>query len=205
MLIQIPLISNQKLVIRQKKELVELLGFETRNKYSIEKEDGTILGFAAEQQKGIIGWILRQILGHWRPFTILIFDQQKKVIYRAEHPFRFFFQRLIINDADDKPIGYLQQKFAIIYKKLHFYHPNGELLLEMSAPRWKIWTFPIKKNNQQVALILKKWSGILKEVFTDTDNFLVEFQSDQLTKAEKELIFVSGIFIDMIYFEHKAE
>jgi hypothetical protein len=196
--------SNKKIILRQKRELVELFGFETRNKYSIEDESGNEIGFAAEQGKGIFGWIGRQILGHWRPFQIHIFNLQKKMIYIAHHPFRVFFQRLDINDAAGNRIGSLQQKFAIIYKKFHMLDSSGNVLLEMSAPRWRIWTFPIKKNDIQVALILKKWSGLFKEVLTDTDNFSIDFQSPNLTAQEKELIFISGLFIDIIYFENKA-
>src|SRR5262245_11336298 len=54
------------LVVQQRKELVELFGYETRNKYEIRTQSGQQLGFAAEQQKGVLGFLVRQLVGHWR-------------------------------------------------------------------------------------------------------------------------------------------
>ena len=68
------LLQLSTLIVRQRAELAELLGFETRNKYSIEGEQGQALAFAAEQQKGTLGFLLRQFLGHWRSFEIQFFD-----------------------------------------------------------------------------------------------------------------------------------
>ena len=46
----------------------------------------------------------------------------------------------------------------------------------MKAPRWRIWTFPIRDLEGNVmGEISKKWSGFLSEAFTDADTFLVDF------------------------------
>lgn len=76
-----------EIFVRQKRELAELFGFETRNKYEITRRDKTLLAYAAEQSKGLMGLIGRQFLGHWRSFDLLIFNPQRQVIYRAHHPF----------------------------------------------------------------------------------------------------------------------
>lgn len=197
--------TNNTFKVFQRKEIAELFGFETRNKYAIELENGEPIGFAAEQGKGAWGIILRQLLGHWRPFFIQVFDQQKNPAYVAEHPFRFFFQRLEVKRAiDGKRIGTIQQRFGIIHKKFDILDERGKLIMHMHAPIWKLWTFPILKGDYEVALILKKWSGVLKEVFTDTDSFTIEFKSKQLTLAEKEMILLATLFIDIIFFEGKA-
>ena len=62
--------ASNELYVRQQRELGELLGFETRNKYAISTPDRMEVAFAAEQQKGILGFLLRQFLGHWRTFEI---------------------------------------------------------------------------------------------------------------------------------------
>ena len=38
------------LVITQRRELAELIGFETRNKYEIKNEQAQVIGFCAEQR-----------------------------------------------------------------------------------------------------------------------------------------------------------
>jgi hypothetical protein len=100
-----PVFQHKSLYIQQKLELAELAGFETRNKYIIETESGDLVGFAAEQQKTWFGFLLRQILGHLREFTIVFFDHNKIEFMTAYHPFRFIFQRLEIKNSQHQLIG----------------------------------------------------------------------------------------------------
>lgn len=195
------------LIIRQRKELAELIGFETRNKYEINAPDGRVLGFAAEQQKGFLGAVMRQFLGHWRTFEILIFDAQRRPFLVARHPFRFIFQRLEILDADSgRPIGALQQRFSIIYKRFDVALPDGRVLMQVSSPFWRIWTFRFQgADGRERAVITKKWSGALKEIFTDADNFALEFTDPSLGDDERKLLLAAAIFIDLKYFEQKAQ
>lgn len=196
-------LSEQNTIyIKQRKELAELFGFETRNKYEICSEDGNVIGFAAEQGKGIFGFLLRSFLGHWRRFEIHVFNNDRELEFKAVHPFRIFFQRLEIFDKNENLIGALQQRFAILSKKFDFETPSGDVLYSVSSPFWRIWTFPIKKNGEEIAKIEKKWSGGLKEIFTDADNFKVSFAS--IEENGKKLITCAAIFVDLQYFEKKA-
>ena len=88
----------------QRRELAELFGFETRNKYSIEV-DGSEELFAAEQGKGGLAFLARFFLGHFRTFEIHFFDRARSLVLRAVHPFRFFFQRLEVFLPDGRPLG----------------------------------------------------------------------------------------------------
>src|SRR5215207_827702 len=108
--------QSSELMIVQKRELVELIGIETRNKYSIEV-NGAPFAFAAEQGKGGLAFIARMFLGHWRPFEIHFFDNARQLVLRAVHPFRFFFQRLEVSTADGRPLGAIQQRWAFFSKK----------------------------------------------------------------------------------------
>lgn len=191
--------------IRQKRELAELIGFETRNKYAIESEDGRAIGFAAEQQKGVLGFLFRQFLGHWRPFEIHFFDSMRQLTLRTVHPFRFLFQRLEIFLADGTKVGAIQQRFAILSKRFDFEDSMGQVTMSVSSPVWRIWTFPIIKRGQTVGVIEKKWTGLLTEAFTDKDQFRIQFSEGQdLADEEKLLILASGLFVDLKYFEAKA-
>ncbi|MBI3534269.1 MAG: hypothetical protein HY072_02105 [Deltaproteobacteria bacterium] len=196
--------TQSTLYIKQRRELAELIGFETRNKYSIETEHGEAIGFAAEQQKGILGFLLRQFLGHWRTYEIYCFDSLKQLSLKAVHPFRFLFQRLEVFSSDGVKIGAVQQRFSVFTKKFDVLDDNNQILMTVASPFWKIWTFAFQKQNQTVATIKKKWSGLLTEVFTDQDQFRIEFNDPNLNLAEKTLLLVSGLFIDLQYFERKA-
>lgn len=196
--------DNDVLIVRQKRELGELFGFETRNKYLVTDEQGRELFYAAEQQKGFFGMLLRQMLGHWRSFEIHLFTPDRKPALVARHPFRIFFQRLEIELPDGRPLGALQQRFSILSKKFDVQDAMGQTVLSVASPLWKPWTFPFATTSgQEVACVRKRWSGLLKEALLDTDNFRVEL-GKQLKAPERLLILAAAIFIDLQYFERKA-
>jgi uncharacterized protein YxjI len=196
--------NSSKILINQKKEVIELFGIESRNKYSIENEYGQQIGFAVEDGKKLSQTLWRQFFGHWRTFTITIMDNERNPVYIAYHPFRFIFQRLELTTNTGIKIGCIQQRFGLLYKKFELCDANENAIMNIDSPIWKPWTFSVTRNNIEVALILKKWSGLLKETFTDADNFTIDFRSQKLHQKEKELILTAALLIDLAYFERKA-
>jgi Zn-finger nucleic acid-binding protein/uncharacterized protein YxjI len=194
--------STDFVLLQQQFEVAELFGFESRNKYSLRTESG-FFGWAAEQSKSIFGFLLRQFLGHWRPFEIHLFDNLRQPVMRAVHPFRFFFQRLEVQLTDGTPIGAIQQRFSILSKRFDVEDGQGRVVMTVSSPIWRIWTFPFQRGGQQVGVIEKKWGGFFTEAMTDKDKFMVRF-GPGLTDHERGLLVAAGLFVDLVYFEHKA-
>lgn len=195
--------QSTEIVIRQRKELAELFGFETRNKYAIESA-GAEVGFAAEQGKGGLQFLFRQFLGHWRPFEIHFFDEARQLVMKAVHPFRFLFQRLEVVSADGRALGAIQQRFALLSKRFDVEDASGNVVMTVSSPLWRPWTFAFERQNHEVARIEKKWSGLLKEAFLDADSFRILYSTPELGLDERSLILAAGIFIDLQYFEQKG-
>jgi hypothetical protein len=73
----------------------------------------------------------------------------------------------------------------------------------MESPIWKIWTFPFIRDGREVAMLRKRWGGLLTEALLDKDMFTIEFNKD-LTYREKALIIAAGLFVDLQFFESKA-
>jgi uncharacterized protein YxjI len=194
---------SSELMIVQKRELAELFGFETRNKYSIEA-NGAPFAFAAEQGKGGLAFLARMFMGHWRTFEIHFFDDARNLVLRAVHPFRFFFQRLEVSLANGRALGSIQQRFAVFSKRFDVSDAGGRLLLSVSSPIWRPWTFAFQRDGRELARVEKKWSGMLQEAFTDADRFRVAFESPELSLEERSLVLAAGIFIDLQYFERKG-
>lgn len=198
------LLRTTELRIVQKRELAELFGFETRNKYSIEAS-GVPIAFAAEQGKSVLAFFARLFFGHWRSFEIQFFDTTRQLVLSGVHPFRFFFQRLEVSDAAGRELGAIQQRFAMFSKRFDVVAPTGQLLLSVSSPLWRPWTFVFLRAGVEVARVEKKWSGLLREAFTDADRFRVVFTSQQLRAEERALVLAAGLFVDLQYFENKAQ
>ena len=199
----VTLTGENQLLVKQVHELGEWIGFETRNKYQIQGERGQPLAFAAEQQKGILGFLLRQYLGHWRKFDIHFFSPDRRLIMVGHHPFRFFFERIEIRDAAGNHLGAIQKRFSILTKRFDVENERGMTIMEVASPVWKLWTFSFKNQGREVASVKKKWSGIFSEALTDKDNFLVEFTSKTMTESERRIVMASAVFIDLLYFENK--
>lgn len=200
-----PLVCHQKLFVKQVFEPAEIIGFESRNKYRICNEFGQEIAYAAEQQRGFLGFVWRQLLGHWRSFDIHFFDPNRREILFAHHPFRWFFQRLEVEDATGRSLGVIERRFSLLSKRLHVRNPQGLTLMEVNSPIWRIWTFPLTRQGRELARISKKWTGFGFELFTDKDTFLVEYGSPTLTDDERALILVATVYIDLMYFERKGD
>lgn len=198
-------LSNlNSIYVRQKFEVAELFGFESRNRFAIQTEDGDQFAYCAENKLGFADALMRQFLGHWRTFDIIGVDNLNQTVFRAHHPFRWLFQRFDIFGAGDRAVGSLQQRFAWLNKKFDLLNSRGQVIMTMTSPLWRIWTFTVSKGNRQVAVIEKKWSGLMQEMFTDGDNFRVRFIDAKLSTDERLLLLNSAIFIDLLYFENKA-
>jgi len=196
--------TTRRLFVKQVFEITEIFGFESRNKYRISDESGREVAFAAEQQKGFLGAVLRQFFGHWRSFTIHFYDPSRREFMIADHPFRWFFQRLEVRDVNNRALGIIERRFAIFSKRFDVMNMQEHLLLEVSSPFWRIWTFPFRRRGKELAKISKKWSGIGSEMFTDRDNFLVEYPDPALSADERALVLAAAVYIDMMFFENKG-
>ena len=199
------LTPHREIVLRQRRELAELAGLETRNKFEIMDAHGAPLGFAAEQGKGLGATLARMFLGHWRTFEIHVFDTARQLVLVAEHPWRLVFQRLEIRDAEGRPIGVLQQRFSLLHKRFDVEDALGTVRFRVASPLWRPWTFPFEREGREVAFVRKKWSGFVKETFMDADNFRIELADPSLTADDRALILAAGLFIDLQYFERKAD
>jgi uncharacterized protein YxjI len=192
-------------LVQQRREPWEwMTGFETRNKYALADERGAELGFAAEQQKGLGGFLLRQLLGHWRSFEIHVFDPSRRLAMKVLHPWRFFFQRVEVQDEAGRRLGAVQQRFAVFSKAFDVEDAGGRAVLRVRSPVWRLWTFAFERQGAEVARVEKRWTGLLAEVFTDRDTFRLTF-SPSASATERLLVLAASLFVDLVYFERKAD
>ena len=200
---EIKIYDSKKIFVHQVHELAEWVGFESRNKYQILDENKSLVGFAAEQQKGFWGFMNRQAFGHWRTFDIHFFTASRNLALVAHHPFRWFLSRLEIRDHTGGPQGAIQQRFSLFSKKFVVETHSGSVILEVSSPLWKPWSFTFNRKGVKAAELRKKWAGLLSEALTDKDNFEIEFYDSNLSPSERNLLMASSVFVDLLFFERK--
>lgn len=198
-----------QLLIQQKVELLEAFtGFETANKYQIKNTLGQNVYFAAEDSD----CCTRQCCGPLRSFDMKILDNNQQEVIHLERPFRCAscwtpccLQELVVSSPPGTVIGYVKQRWSPIYPNFDIEDANGDLILKIEGPCCAIGCgdvdFMVKsKDDTEIGKISKQWSGLAKELFTDADNFGIQFPMDLDVKAKACL--VGAVFlIDFMFFE----
>lgn len=190
----------QSLAIRQQKEMLEVFaGWETHNRYMISDPMGRQLYYAAEV-KG--GFFRRQFLGAWRPFTIHLTDTAGQRVLTLERPFRWVYHRVGVSGPGGQVLGAVEKRFTVIRNCYRIFDAAGLEIYTLLGPVFKPWTFYIQQQGRNVGKIAKKWSGLLKEGFTDADNFGIEFPPD--ADESRRAVLLGAVFlIDFVHFESK--
>ncbi len=190
------------LLVNQKKELVEVFtDFETSNKYQVMNEQGEFI-YQANEVGG--NWLTRTFLKALRPFTISLTDSSGAVQLRVNRPFRFYFHEIEVVDASGKILGTVKREFSILRRLYSVMDSSGKETFKLFGPLLKPWTFEIKTGERPVGKISKKWSGLLKESFTDADNFGVTFPEGW--KNETKATILGAVFlIDFVHFENSGD
>ncbi len=196
--------THPRLLVRQAKEWGEiLLGFESRNRFQIFDEAGNNVGFAAEEAGGFGALLLRNLLGHCRAATVHIYAADGKPAGRGEKPFRLYFHRMDVYDGERR-VGAIQRRFSILHRVFTVEDTAGKELLTIKSPLFRIWTFKLLADDQEVGRIAKKWGGLLREAFTDADTFGVEFSHPKLPMDLKKILLAAVFLIDFTCFENNV-
>jgi len=208
-----------QLIIKQRVEMLEAVagvmgaGLETANKYRIKNS----LGQNVFKAKEDTDCCMRIICGPIRPFDMIIKDNADREVLHLNRPYRCqsccfpcCLQTLEISAPPGQTIGYVNQLWTCIKPKFEVTDGDGNRALVIVGP-WCTYScagdveFKIMTPDEtcEVGRISKKWSGLLKEAFTDTDNFGITFPMDLDVRAKATLI-GAAFLIDYMFFEKKA-
>lgn len=196
-------ISTESLIVRQQKEFTEVFtSIETKNQYSVELPNGQVVLHVAETGGGAMEFLSRNFLKNKRPFRMMLHDAAGGSSAMELHrPWRWFLSRLDVVDGGGRPMGSVQQRFAMLSKRFSVLDPSGNEVAVLHGPLLRPWTFRVLVQEQEVGKITKEWSGVLKEVFTDADTFGVQF-SPAMNPQLRSLVLAATFLIDFLYFEN---
>jgi uncharacterized protein YxjI len=192
----------QTLTVKQRKNWWEMIfSFEAKNRYVVL---GNRMGAAfevEEQGEGFGALLKRLFLGTARPFTAFVTDARRdSLAMRLHRRWRWFFPFMDVHDGEDQPVASLEAQWAWFQRRYTVRDAQGTTLGEIVGPFFKPWTFELTVGGQVIGHIKKKWSGLLKEAFSDADNFEVEFAAD-VDPRWKALSLAAAVLIDVVHFE----
>lgn len=196
-------ISEDKLIVKQKAELAEaIFGLETKNKYRVLTLENQEKCLAYEKSN----FFARLFLKKTRPLIIEIVNKENSKLLEIKKKFAFILPKFEVFDKNNQKLGYITPRFQWFKMKIEICDKNNKVLFVLMSKFFKPWTIKIFSAEQnfvtdkEVALISKKWSGFGKEIFTDADNFLVDFGQIK-ENSHKELILAASFAVDLYAFE----
>ncbi|KNZ74783.1 Phospholipid scramblase family protein [Termitomyces sp. J132] len=186
------LLENHTLVVERQIEMLNIfVGFEQSNRYTISNEVGKPVGYIAEEPKGFLGTMARQVFATHRPFKAVVMDARGSPILWIRRPFAWINSRM-----------YVQR-----LKEFSSYTPDGEPVLDTFAEVQQVW-HPWRRRYD---LFLRP------SIFTDTGRYSVTFGpgpkegsdirpnvSRDLTLDERALTLALAVNIDFDYFSRKS-
>ncbi|MFQ5509711.1 MAG: phospholipid scramblase-related protein [Leptospirillia bacterium] len=195
------LVSASSVAISQSRNMSEVLtGLEATNHYTVNTPGGDRL-FDADEYDGptLMRWFLKAA----RPFTINLRGADQRIALRLTRPFRFYFHEVEVANGSGVVMGKVARRFALLHRVYTVHDHMGRTVYELFGPMWKPWTFEIRRNGTQVGEIRKEWSGVLKEVFSDADNFGMSFPAGA-NETQKSLLLGAVFLIDFLHFENSG-
>ncbi|XP_069578996.1 phospholipid scramblase 2-like isoform X1 [Brachyistius frenatus] len=204
-----------QILVHQKVELLEaFIGFETNNQYEIKNSLGQKIYKAKEKND----CCTRNCCGSLRSFDMKIKDNTDREVIRLIRPFRCVscccpccLQEMEVQAPPGTTVGYVKQDWHPFLPKFSIQGANKETLMKLEGPCFACnccgdVNFELKGRDggKPIGRISKQWSGLLKEVFTDTDNFGIQFPMDLDVKM-KAVLMGACFLIDFMFFEKVGE
>jgi uncharacterized protein YxjI len=202
------MLSSDRLHIKQyHRHWLEILtNFEQRNQYDVTDVMHRSVGAVVEQGSGFFAAVVRILAGSHRPFEITVFDSNNQEVLEFSRQFFFLFSDMEVKGPLGQPYGRIRRRFAVLRRLYDLEDKHGRVFARINSPLFKIWTFPIKDDSgRELAVISKKWSGMGKEMFTDADNFGVDFGNHPWTAEQRAVIFAAAIAVDFDFFENNQQ
>lgn len=196
--------TAQRLTVRQRKRWSEiLLAWDAKNTYQVYDDQGRPALNVQEQGSGLLNALKRLVLAAMRPFTTHVDElATQRTALVLTKPWRWIFHRLEVSTFSGDYLGAVQRRWSWVRRCYDIEGPNGAIVARLFGPILRPWTFEIQlpSSPAEVGTIQKKWSGLGKEMFTQADNFGIDF--GQVTDpALRTLLFSAVVLIDVVHFE----
>ena len=175
--------------------------FKASNNYDIYDPDSKkIILHCREKNLNFFFKIVRMFFQDFKrmtPFEIEIHELNGEKVLRVKKRFTLFLSKVEVFDENNRMIGLLKQKFSL-KGKFEILDPIGNIICNLKG-NLVGWNFKFFKDDKELGLVTKKWSGIGKEMFTSADNYILEIKDVvEKTSSVRLLILASVICIDMV-------
>lgn len=194
----VDLTQYTELIVRQRVEMTEAFsGFETANRYQVSTPEGTPVAYAHEES----GFMARMFLKNHRPLTIVVRDADGQPLLTASRRFFWFWSHLHVSDGSGMYVGSLRRRFTWVGRRIIVEDSTGAEVARIRGRLLRPNTFMVYQNGTEVARVTKRWSGLLRESFSDADTFQVQMEGPRLGQQFCLLMLAAAFAVDLDFFE----
>ncbi len=183
--------------IKQRVEPLEMFtGFESANNYDVHDPYGNVIAHAAESTSTM----QRMFMGGARFESIEVRNTAGDVVFHLQERWSFPFSTHHISKPGGEPWFQIRQRFAFFRRKFAIWG-DGNPDMVVKGPWFRPWTFFVEEDGRQVSKITKRFSGVGTEMFTDADNFDIEFHGPVAHQDQRMRLLAMGFVVDLKFFE----
>ncbi|NVJ22224.1 MULTISPECIES: phospholipid scramblase-related protein [Myxococcus] len=189
--------------MRQFREALEILiGWEGKNRYEVCDAEGRDTVYVGETGEGFASQLLRNFWPFYRA-RLECMTVGGTLALAVELPWHLFFARAEVSAWDGRLMGTIVQRFRFFTRRFDILSPAGVVMATVHGPFFKPWTFRILQRGEEVAVIRKRWSGLLQETFSDADNFSLDFQPACSDGRLRQMVLAAALLVDLTYFDNR--
>ncbi len=166
------LLTRDRLVINQKVKIIEV-----NNEFKISDEEGNQIGVIRQEGQSALKKVLRVVgdVDQFLTHTLAVYDAQDNKVVELTRPRKIFKSKLLIKDGQGRDVGRIVQDNVFGKIRFKLEGAQGEDLGAIKAENWRAWDFVIvDTQDKEVGRITKKWEGLMKNMFTTADNYVLE-------------------------------
>lgn len=174
--------------------------FKAANNYDIlNPESQEIVMTCREEKLGFFTKLLRfSDYKRMTPFNVEIKTASGEKVLTVRRGVSIILSTVEVIDENDKVVGKFKQKFFSVGGKFNVLDSKENILCKLKG-KWTSWDFKFADDTTEYGHVSKKWAGLGKEMFTSTDNYMLEIK-DTVPKDDplRILILAAVVCIDMV-------
>ena len=182
------LLTADKLVVSQKAKLIELT-----NQYEIRDAEGAPLGYLQQEGQSKLRKVARFVtdIDQYLTHHLAVYDSGDNKVLQMTRPRKVFKSRLLVENGDGQKVGEIVQNNVFGKISFDLIGSAGQKLGRIQAENWRAWDFSIvDATEREVARIDKKFVGVMKAVFTNADNYVVDI--DRSVSGDLRLLVIAA-------------
>lgn len=166
------LLTRDRIIINQKAKIIEV-----NNEFKILDEQGTQIGAIRQEGQSALKKVLRFVgdVDQFLTHTLGVFDASGTKVVELTRPRKLIKSKVIVKDGTGREVGRIVQKNVFGKIRFDLEDTQGQNLGQIKAENWRAWDFAIvDASDNEIGRISKKWEGLMKNVFTTADNYVLE-------------------------------